>query len=169
MQAAGGIPGNTFTIGYNSDAPENKPWVESVARQISKALNVDVRIKAYPKLSILLGDLGKGKIDTAYRTAWTYYFPSIENYLKPMFFSDAGENFSGYHNKKFEELIREGDAATKRGLAKDKYLQAEQVVLDDMPYIPLWHQGSQIGHSKRVSDVVVDPFRRLRVESVAVN
>ncbi|MGW0808900.1 peptide ABC transporter substrate-binding protein [Nonomuraea sp. NPDC002799] len=168
FQAAGGIPGNTFTIGYNSDAPENKEWVEAVARQVSSALGVDVKINAYPKLSVLLDDLGAGKVDTAFRTAWTFYFPSIANYLKPLYVKGAGENFSQYHNQKFEDLLGEGDSAADPLQADEKYLQAEKVLLDDMPYIPLWYQGIISGHSARVSDVIVDPFRRLRVESVTV-
>ncbi|MFI0421054.1 ABC transporter substrate-binding protein [Spongiactinospora sp. 9N601] len=166
--AAGGVPGDTFTIGYNSDAPENKEWVEAAARQISKALGVDVRTRAYPKLAVLLGDLSSGKVDTAFRTAWTFYFPSPENYLKPLFTEGAGENFSSYKNEKFETLLKEGAAAKDDTAAAAKYAEAERVLLGDMPYVPLWYQGSMVGHSKRVSDVVVDSFRRTRIESVVV-
>ncbi|GAA3509984.1 peptide/nickel transport system substrate-binding protein/oligopeptide transport system substrate-binding protein [Streptosporangium album] len=166
---AGGIPGNTFTIGYNSDAPENKEWVEAAAGQISKDLGVNVQTKAYPKLAVLLGDLGSGKVDSAFRTAWTFYFPSPENYLKPLFTQNAGENFSGYKNDKFEALLRDGAAAPSPESANATYAEAEQVLLHDMPYVPLWYQGVMVGHSKRVSDVSVDSFRRLRVESVVAN
>jgi peptide/nickel transport system substrate-binding protein/oligopeptide transport system substrate-binding protein len=168
FDAAGGIPGNTFTIGYNSDAPENKEWVEAAARQISKSLGVNVRTRAYPKLAVLLGDLVDGKVDTAFRTAWTFYFPSPENYLKPLFTQGAGENFSGYRNEVFQKLLQEGAAAKDVAAANAKYAEAERVLVDDMPYVPLWYQGSMVGHSKRVGDVIVDSFRRVRIESVVV-
>ncbi|WP_433216635.1 peptide ABC transporter substrate-binding protein [Microtetraspora malaysiensis] len=168
FDAAGGIPGGSFTIGYNSDAPENKEWVEAAARQISKDLGVNVETKAYPKLAVLLGDLSSGKVDTAFRTAWTFYFPSPENYLKPLFTQDAGENFSRYRNDKFEALLRDGAAAKDTEAADAKYAEAERVLLNDMPYVPLWYQGVMAGHSKRVTDVSVDSFRRLRIESVVV-
>ncbi|MDF5751081.1 ABC transporter substrate-binding protein [Spongiactinospora sp. TRM90649] len=165
---AGGVPGGSFTIGYNSDAPENKEWVEAAARQISKSLGLNVQTKAYPKLAVLLGDLGSGKVDTAFRTAWTFYFPSPENYLKPLFTQDAGENFSGYANDEFEKLLRDGAAAHDTETATAKYAEAEKALLQDMPYVPLWYQGTMSGHSKRVGDVSVDAFRRLRIESVVV-
>ncbi|MGI5204790.1 peptide ABC transporter substrate-binding protein [Spirillospora sp. CA-108201] len=166
LQAAGGIPGNTITIGYNSDAPENKEWVEAAAQQITEALGVTVKTQAYPKLAMLLSGLGSGKIDTAFRTAWTFYFPSPENYLKPLFARGAGENFSDYGNDRFETLLREGAAAKNPDAANTKFAQAEQVLLNDMPYVPLWYQGVMVGHSERVSQVHVDSFRRLRIESV---
>lgn len=166
LAAAGGVPGGTITIGYNSDAPENKEWVEAAARQISENLGVTVKTQAYPKLAMLLSGLSSGKVDTAFRTAWTFYFPSPENYLKPLFARGAGENFSEYGNDRFETLLREGASATGTQAANAKFAQAEQVLVNDMPYVPLWYQGSMVGHSERVSKVTVDSFRRLRIESV---
>lgn len=168
LAAAGGVPGNTITIGYNSDAPENKEWVEAAARQISETLGVTVNTQTYPKLAMLLSRLSSGKVDTAFRTAWTFYFPSSENYLKPLFTRGAGENFSDYGNDKFESLLREGAAATDAQAANAKFAEAEQVLLNDMPYVPLWYQGVMVGHTERVSQVSVDSFRRLRIESVVV-
>lgn len=162
-------PSDGFTIGYNTDSSDNKPWVEAVASQLSDALGVEVTTKPYPTLAVLLEKLGEGSVDSAFRTAWTFYYPSLGNYLEPMFAEDSPENFSGYFNEEFEQLLddaREASSVEEAGVA---YLSAEQVVLADMPYVPLWTQAIPVGNSEQVDGVSMDAFRRIHVEDITVN
>ncbi|MET4427482.1 ABC transporter substrate-binding protein [Mycolicibacterium sp. 624] len=168
-QAAGDRIRDGFSIAYSTDSPDNKPWVEAVARQLSDTLGIQVTPKPYPTLAVVLEKLGNGSVDSAFRTAWTFYYPSIGNYLDPIFGATSPENFSGYQNPSFEKKLAEARGSASADQARDLYLQAEQIVLDDMPYVPLWTQRIPVGTSQHVSDVHMDAFRRIHVEDIALN
>jgi oligopeptide transport system substrate-binding protein len=158
-----------FSIAYSTDSPDNKPWVEAVARQLSDTLGIQVTPKPYPTLAVVLEKLGNGSVDSAFRTAWTFYYPSIGNYLDPIFGATSPENFSGYQNPSFEKKLAEARGSASADQARNLYLQAEQIVLDDMPYVPLWTQRIPVGTSQHVSDVHMDAFRRIHVEDITLN
>ena len=61
----------------------------------------------------------------------------------------------------FDALLAKGNAAATNAEAIGFYNQAEDVVLEDMPIIPLFFAVTQSVHSADVTDVVVDVFGRV--------
>ena len=70
-------------------------------------------------------------------------------------------NVAFYSNPVFDELVEQADAAPSSAEAIAFYNQAEDVLLEDMPVIPLWFDVRQSVHSTDVADVVVDAFGRV--------
>ncbi|MEV3989326.1 ABC transporter substrate-binding protein [Streptomyces sp. NPDC049837] len=152
FDAAGGLPGNKMELGYNADGG-HKDWIEAVAAQLEKNLGVDVTVKPFEQFQTILNDLGDKKYSGAFRLAWSMDYPHAENYLRPVFSEDAiehGSNYSGYVNPQVEKLLDQGDTATTEDAAIKAYQQADDLILKDMPYIPVYFYKLNAGLSKNL-------------------
>ena len=76
--------------------------------------------------------------------SWHADYPDAENFLFPVFHSSnwgAAGNRAFYRNPEFDSLIelaqRESDPAKRESL----YRRAESLVIDDAPWVFLWHQS----------------------------
>jgi ABC-type transport system substrate-binding protein len=100
-------------------------------------------------------------------------YPSAQDYLEPLYSTKAqppaGSNMGFYSNRDFDRLVAEGNRATSNGAAIKKYNQAEDVLLEDMPIIPMFFQVEQSVFSTHVGNVSVDLFGRVEASKVTVN
>src|SRR5699024_1492392 len=53
----------------------------------------------------------------------------------------------------FDELLKEGLAASDIDAANEKFHAAEAILMEDLPAIPLWYQNTMGGFSDQVSNV----------------
>jgi ABC-type transport system substrate-binding protein len=88
-------------------------------------------------------------------------YPLMESYLAPVYGTGGAANVHGYSNPAFDSLVAQGSAATTPAGAVAKWQEAEDVLARDMPVIPLFFGQNTYGHSKRVTNVAIDPARRL--------
>jgi oligopeptide transport system substrate-binding protein len=154
---SGGLPGNTLEIGYNADG-DHKAWVEAVANQIQQNLGIKVTAKPFEQFQTILNDLDAKKYSGAFRMGWNMDYPDMENYLRPIFSKDAitsGSNYAGYVNEDFEKLLVEGDQAPTREDAIKKYQQADDIILDEMPYVPVYFYKTNGGFSDKIKSVKI--------------
>ncbi|MFG3050438.1 ABC transporter substrate-binding protein [Kitasatospora sp. NPDC048239] len=155
---AGGLPGNTMEIGYNADGG-HKEWIEAVGNQLKANLGVEVTFKPFEKFGAILTALGDKKYSGAFRMAWSMDYPSIENYLRPIFSKVAienGSNYGGYVNEEFESLLARADAAKTDAEGIKLYQQADDILIKDLPYIPVYTYMSSAAYSKTVKNVNVN-------------
>ena len=61
--------------------------------------------------------------------------------------------------RQFDSLVAEGSAAPTPDEAIEKYQQAEDILAQDMPVIPLRFGQNVFGHSTKVTNVEIDLFR----------
>jgi oligopeptide transport system substrate-binding protein len=88
------------------------------------------------------------------RSGWIQDYPHIENFLTPLYGTGASSNDSAYSNPKFDAKLKEAAKATgDDSLAL--YKEAEEMLLPDMPAIPMWYYTATIGWSDKVTDVRV--------------
>ncbi|MER7835542.1 ABC transporter substrate-binding protein [Streptomyces sp. NPDC096040] len=154
---SGGLPGNTLEIGYNADGG-HKEWVEAVANQIQQNLGIKVTAKPFEQFQTILNDLDAKKYQGAFRMGWSMDYPDMEDYLRPIFSKDAitnGSNYAGYVNEDFEKLLVQGDQAATHEEAVKKYQAADDVLLKDMPYIPVYFYTMNAGFSDKIKSMKV--------------
>ncbi|MDH6628102.1 oligopeptide transport system substrate-binding protein [Streptomyces sp. LBL] len=154
---SGGLPGNRLEIGYNADG-DHKAWVEAAANQIQQNLGIKVTAKPFEQFQGILNDLDAKKYSGAFRMGWNMDYPDMENYLRPIFSKDAitsGSNYAGYVNPDFEKLIVEGDHAPSHEAAIKKYQEADDVILDEMPYVPVYFYKTNGGFSDKIKSVKI--------------
>ncbi|MFD7625042.1 ABC transporter substrate-binding protein [Streptomyces sp. NPDC059851] len=168
---AGGIPGNKLELGYNADGG-HKEWIEAVANQLKANLGLEVTAKPYAKFGDMLDDLGAAKYKGAFRMAWSMDYPAAENYLRPIFSKVAienGSNYGHYKNDEFEALMDKADKATDPAEGLKLYQQADDVIIKDLPYIPIFTYMSSSAYSKSVKNVQVDAQGRMDLANVELN
>ena len=131
----------TFDIAYNSDGG-HQAWVDAVANSIVNTLGIKAVGKPYPTFAASLDDRKMQKLTGAVRSGWQGDFPSLSNFLSPLYPTGAGNNYEGYSNPEFDKLLQEGLAATSAEDATKKFQQSEEVLMSDLATIPLWNANA---------------------------
>lgn len=85
-------------------------------------------------------------------------YPLIQNFLQPLYYTDAPSNDGKWSNEEFDRLVDRANAETDPAKAVALFQQAEEVVRDDMAAIPLWYQNGTGGYGERLSGVKLNPF-----------
>ncbi|GAA3090902.1 peptide ABC transporter substrate-binding protein [Streptosporangium carneum] len=150
-------PGS-LELGYNTDGA-HKEWIEAVANNLRANLGVEVKVKPFEKFAVVLDNLVKKDYGGMFRMGWFIDYPSVENYLTPVFSTVAittGSNYAGWSNKEFDDLLAEGDAAgtLKEGLKY--YQQADDVLIKELPYIPVFYYRTNAAYSQRIRGLKIN-------------
>ncbi|MEV6691547.1 ABC transporter substrate-binding protein [Micromonospora sp. NPDC051196] len=165
-QAAGGP--SKITLSYNGDGG-HKDWIDATCNQLKANLGVDCVGNAEPKFADLLTKVKAKQPVGLFRMGWVMDYPSMENYLGPLFSTNGSSNYYGYSNPEFDKLLAEGVSASSEEEAIKKYQAAEDLLAQDLPVVPLRFGQNNFGHSTKVKNVEVDLFDRvnlLKIEAV---
>lgn len=154
-----------FNAGAGHDA-----WVQAVGNQLRENLGLDYVLRGELDFAEYLPLLDEQGVTGPFRLGWSMDYPSPQNYLEPLYSTaalpPAGSNATFYSNPEFDALIQQGNSASSNEEALDFYNQAEDILLEDMPIIPMFFDLEQAGHSENVSDVVIDVFGDIDVANV---
>ncbi|KQN41795.1 ABC transporter substrate-binding protein [Frigoribacterium sp. Leaf44] len=142
----------TFTIGYNSDGGHQE-WVDAVTANISKTLGIKAEGKPYPTFAEFRTDASGGAMTGAFRSGWQADYPSLYNFLYPTMATSGSSNDGKYSNPEFDDLLAEGSAASDVDDANASYQKAQEVLLKDLPIIPLWYANVNGVWADTVSNV----------------
>ncbi|GAA1875684.1 ABC transporter substrate-binding protein [Myceligenerans crystallogenes] len=143
----------TLLIASNADS-DHQSWIDPACNTIRQALEIECEFDAYPTFDEFLDARDNETIKGLYRGGWQADYPSMSNYLGPIYGTNAGSNDMGYSNKEFDELLKKGNGAATVEEANEFYTQAETVLFEDMAGIPLWYYNVTAGFSENVENVV---------------
>lgn len=161
---AGGYKG-TITIAYNGDS-SHKDWVDATCVSIKDALDVECIGKATPTFADFRKTVTERKQKGLFRAGWQMDYPSIENFLVPLYATGGSSNDGDYSNKAFDRKLKDAAAETDPEDVNATYAEAEKMLKDDMPSIPLWY-GKQIGgYSENVKSAKFTVFGTYDLASV---
>ncbi len=136
LKEAGVTPGNQpavklLTIPIYSDI------ASYIARQLEE-IGLRVQVDAVQK-SLLL-DLTSNSKALFFRGSWIADYPDAENYLSVFYSKNpAPPNYTRYKNPKFDALFEKAIKETNDSLRYKYYRQADQVMIEDAPVVPLWY------------------------------
>ena len=157
-----------FNAGAGHDA-----WVEAVGNQLRENVGIEYSLRGDLDFAQYLPLLDERGVTGPFRLGWSMDYPSPQNYLEPLYSAaalpPAGSNTTFYTNPEFDALIQQGNSAASNEEAIDFYQQAEDLLLEDMPSIPMFFDLEQAVHSEAVSDVVIDVFGDIDAAAVTVN
>ncbi|WP_216853107.1 peptide ABC transporter substrate-binding protein [Phytoactinopolyspora halotolerans] len=162
---AGGYDG-TMTLSYNSDG-DNKPWVDAVCNSIKNTLGVDCVGVPVADFSTFRSQINNREMTGMFRNLWQADYPSIESFLAEVYVTGASGNDTGYSNPEFDELIKDA-ASLPEEQAMAAYHEAESLLVDDMPSVPLWYTTTIAGYSTKVDNVKITPFQTIDLLSVVI-
>ncbi|WP_055698821.1 MULTISPECIES: peptide ABC transporter substrate-binding protein [Streptomyces] len=171
VEEGGGIPGGTLKVTYNADTGSHKEWVDAVCNSINKALGNDKACVGNPvgTFADFRSKASKQELDGVWRSGWQMDYPLIQNFLEPVYFTDAPSNDGKYSSKDFDRLVNEANAETDTAKAVSTFQDAEKILAKDMASIPLWYQNGSAGYSDKVSDVSLNQFSVPVYNEIKVN
>ncbi|MGW7421244.1 peptide ABC transporter substrate-binding protein [Streptomyces sp. NPDC054813] len=160
VQEGGGLPGGQLKITYNADTGSHRMWVDAVCNSINNALGNDKACVGNPvgTFADFRNQIGQHKMTGPFRAGWQMDYPLIQNFLQPLYYTNASSNDGKWSNKDFDKLVDQANAETDTGKAVGTFQKAEEVVRDNMAAIPLWYQNGSAGYSERLSNVALNPF-----------
>ncbi len=167
LQEAGGFKGDKITLAYNADAA-HKDWTEATCNSIKQNLGVECAAVGVPDFATLRQQVGDRKQKGMFRTGWQMDYPSIENFLTPIYKTGASSNDGDYSNPEFDALLTEAAAQQDPAAANAKYQEAEALLAADMPAIPLWYGKAVVGWSDKVTGVQITAFGTLDYSSISL-
>ncbi|GIE28751.1 putative peptide ABC transporter DppA [Actinoplanes italicus] len=152
-------------ITYNVDGG-HKSWVDATCNQIRAALQVKCIGEQEPKFAVMQDKLQAKQDIGLIRLGWIMDYPLMENYLNPLYGTNGGSNYYGWSNTTFDSLVKQGSQAATPEQSIKKWQQAENILAEEMPVIPLRYGQNVFGHSERVANVEMDLFSKVNLYEI---
>lgn len=119
---------------------------DAVVNSLKNNLGIKAETTPIPTFQEFRNACAKRQIKGAWRAGWMPDYPSAENYLTQEFASVAadgnGSNEGDYKNPKFDDLLKKA-ASAKPGEAIKLYQQANEILLEDLPSVPLFYSNAK--------------------------
>ena len=135
-----------LTFAYNADGGHETTYT-AVVNSINNTLGSEVAAtNPYPTFNDYRTAVSDRKVQGAFRSGWQPDYPSAENYLVANYASAAadgnGSNDGDYKNSEFDDLCSKAAAAQTTDEANKLYQQAQEVLLNDLPAVPLYYANA---------------------------
>jgi oligopeptide transport system substrate-binding protein len=143
-----------YAVAYNADSGHQE-WVDAVANSIKNVLGIDAVGAPHPTFAGFRTQITNRTIDTAFRAGWIGDYPSMIEFLAPLYATGAGSNDVGYSSSEFDAGLAAAEAAPDLRQADVLVNVAQRILLHDMPAVPLWYYIAVLGWSPEVSAVKV--------------
>jgi oligopeptide transport system substrate-binding protein len=157
---------------FNAGAGHDE-WVQAVGNNLRDNLGITYKLQGGLMFAEYLPKGDAKGFTGPFRLGWAMDYPSPQNYLEPLYSTKAlppnGSNSAFYSNPAFDDLVAEGNKAENNEDAVKKYQEAEDVLLEDMPIMPMFFSRGSYVHSDKISNVKVDAFSNIVLEDVTVN
>jgi len=149
-----GFPAITFT--YRNDYPHVERTATLIQEQLKKNLNIDVQLLPMA-WETFLGERNKKSLLFSHHS-WGMDYLDPQNVLSLLLHSDKvvngvhsnQENSYGYSNPEFDRLCDAADVELDQTKRFAMYRQAEQIAIDDAPWVPIYFQRNLMLVSPRV-------------------
>lgn len=157
-----GLPAIEILSGARDDV-----WIrmnESVEKDLA-AIGVRAHVKYETQWPVFSKLLEEGKFQIFLYT-WYADIPDPDNFLSKLFYSSSSRNFFGYRNPVVDDLLVHAHNERDAQHRVELYRRAEQLIVDDAPFIPIFHYTYERLFQPYVRSVEVsglgDPYIPLR-------
>ncbi len=129
-------------------------------------LGVTVQIEQ-TDAATFFADLDAGR-HQFFASGWIMDYPDPQNVIDLLFYSKSRQNSSRYSNAEVDRLIEEARTEQDQARRYDLYSQAEQIIINDAPWIPLYFGRDHALVKSYVKGLSVTPMviPRLRFASI---
>lgn len=142
----------SLEIAYNADGG-HQAWAEAVTNQIRETLGIEAQGKSYPAFKQIRDEVTNRSIQTAFRTGWQADYPSLNNFLDGLYRTGAGSNDGDYSSPEFDAAMDAANSAASPEEAAPDLQRAQEILLDDLPAIPLWYANASTAWNPDLKDV----------------
>ena len=141
---------------------------EAMASDLEDALGIEVSLQSMD-LRPFVQAVRRGDV-AVFRLGWEAGEPDPGAYLYPLFHSsEVGlDNLSRFEDEEVDALLDEARREADQRIALSLYREAERLILDQAPVIPLlWYRHSRVV-APDVNDLVLSPFGRIDLARVSL-
>ncbi|WP_018255735.1 peptide ABC transporter substrate-binding protein [Salinispora mooreana] len=154
LAAAGGWPeGKKLTFWANA-GNNHEAWLQAVGDQITNALGIDYELRVNLQFPEYLDKADNREFTGPFRLGWGPDYPFLETYLTPLYGTDSDSNNTTFSNAEFDKLLAQGDSAPTLEEAIAFYQQAEDILAEEMPVIPMYWRKETAVYSDKVDTFV---------------
>ena len=105
-------------------------------------LGVEVEIQQL-EWATFLSDLDQKKFQMFAGIGWQADYPDPQDFLDILFHSDSENNQLGYSNDELDEILEKARIETDISTRIDLYHQAENIIVNEAAWIPMWYPGER--------------------------
>ena len=137
---ASNLPPITLTVdGYGNNIPS---YLGAIIQEWEQNLGVEISVRQLETESLLYNL--KEEKDEMFTMGWIADYPDPHNFLDVLFYTGSEVNISEYSSASLDALLDQAAIEQSRTDRLAMYQQAEQLVVDDAPCVPLWHGTNYI-------------------------
>jgi len=125
----------TIELTYNT-GDIHKSIAEAIQDMLKKNLNVNITLRAVER-KVQLDETSKHTYTGMARNGWSADYADPMTFLD-MWVSNSGNNVSGYRNAEYDRLIATAKSETDVARRFTEMHQAEDILMNDMPFVPLY-------------------------------
>ncbi|WP_041407711.1 peptide ABC transporter substrate-binding protein [Segniliparus rotundus] len=142
--------GTLFFV-YNADGG-HQALVDATTNYLRRTLGISA--EGMPKQSFKeVRDLAtRRQMPGPFRNGWLGDYPTALNFLETQFVTSAGSNDTLYANPRFDELLRQAESAPDRQAALVSIRQAQSILFEDLPVLPMFDYVAVAGYSTRLDN-----------------
>ena len=131
------FPEVVLTVPGSLTAPPQE--VTAVAAMYKQNLGVDVRVRQMDSRSLFEQlERGRDRFQMVW-LGWIGDYPDPQNFIDMLFYGRSSENQTQYANPEVDRLIERARAERDHPARMRLYHDAETIILNDAPIVPLWH------------------------------
>jgi len=123
----------SVTLEYTREQPQLR--VAKRVRGYLRDAGLDVRLRPYP-FNKYLQHLSDGD-HSMYRLGWIAEYPDPDVFLSALFDSESPDNHTGFGSKRVDSLLAKAQRETDEEARLELYGRVEQLVLEQVPLVPL--------------------------------
>lgn len=131
-----GLP--AFELTFREQRPDIQIVAEAVANMLKENLNVNVATRTMEWRAYL--EKHSANKMGFFHMRWAADYLDAENFLSVLLASYGPENHVGYVNPEYDKLCSEADTILDEQRRLELYAKAEDIVLQDAPFIPIYFQ-----------------------------
>ncbi len=143
------VPGTGGTIGLD---------LEVVIEMWKQELGVEVEIQQV-EWATYLQDLNQNRFQAYGGLGWSADYPDPQDFLDILFHTESSINHGAYSNPDADAILEEARVEADIERRIELYHQAEELIVQDAAWLPLWYSGERYVLIKRhVKDYRVTPM-----------
>ncbi len=149
LQEAGYTSGLQISLLYNAHWGFLSELAQAIKTDLGK-IGVTVDLVQMPGWKELVAEARKGTGD-AFTYIWYSLFTDPEIFLLPNFQTGSVDNLTRYSNPKVDSLLKRAQASMESSARLELYRQAQRIIVEDAPIVPLFHEVRVSGYNTRVT------------------
>jgi oligopeptide transport system substrate-binding protein len=115
------------------------PLIESIVESYKTNLGIEISVEQVPWAEFLQDLSSPDMPYQMYQLGWVADYPDPQNFLEVLFHSTSTQNHGGYSNLQVDKLLEQARGEPDPDKRESLYQQAEQMILDDAAWVPLYY------------------------------